>query len=160
MIDTSRLKSPCYKCPHLFSDKMKSPCSSCIDRVIYDAILCGISKEEFESWYETQCHSLQIYRCSVNGCYRRVSKEGLKCNRCDKTNGNFVKRRLESEEFILKLETLMKNFVDYCEEHYDNLTEAAKEFGVNPTYIYTIKNYEIYPSKSMAFAMQMFIQLN
>jgi len=160
MIDTSRLKSPCYKCPHLFSDKMKLPCSSCKDRVIYDAILCGISREEFESWYKTEYLCLDVYRCSVKGCYRRVPKEGLKCSRCEKARKNFMDRRFESIENILKLEALMQNFVTYCEDHFDNLTSAAKEFGVNPTYIYTIKNYECYPSKSMVFAMQMFIQQN
>jgi hypothetical protein len=158
MIDISKLKSPCHKCNSLFLDKNKEPCNSCKERIIYDALLNGVSKNEFDSWYLPLKAPLKKYRCNTKGCFRRVQKKGEKCVRCQRVNGKPIKRKLENKQDIIYLEKVMMAFVCYCEKRFDNLSIAAKEFGVNPTYIYTIKNFEVYPSKSMAFAMQLFME--
>jgi hypothetical protein len=139
---------------YCFQDKNLLPCSTCKDHFVYDAILSGLSQQEFEQWYE-KIKKDSIHRCIVKGCHRRVEKEGMKCVRCYKSNGN--KKRLESKKYINQSEKIMADFVLFCEKKYPNLSTAAKEFGVNTTYIYTIKNFEVYPSKSMLFAMKSFI---
>jgi hypothetical protein len=133
------------------------PCSSCKDHFVYDALLSGLSLQEFEQWYEKIKENTEVYRCAAKGCHRRVSKEGLVCSRCHRANGN--KKKLENKKYIIQSEKIMMDFVAFCEKQFPNLTTAAKEFGVNTTYIYTIKNFDIYPSKSMLFAMKSFIQV-
>jgi len=155
-IDNSILKSPCRSCKDRYKDKLTGPCRTCRDRVAYDALLCGVTKEVFESWYEPLPDiDDKIHRCRINGCFRRTKKKGGLCFRCQKNNMN---KNLETEKEIKKIEKIMESFNQYCIDNFSSIEDAAKAFGSNKVYLYNIRNFEVYPSRSRASAMKNFVK--
>lgn len=162
------LKCPCIGCVHEGDDKTNPPCTLCKDRYAYDAILCGVSKEEFESWFETVPKELLAYppleehRCISEECFRRVLKPTQLCVRCYKAlkKGNPGVQKFETKKEIIRKEKIMETFTEFCIMKYKDLRAAAKKFGVNKYYLYTIKSYNIYPSKPMISAMISFMKDN
>lgn len=161
----NKLQSPCKTCPSGMQDKKTNLCRNCKDRFAYDAILCGVSRDEFESWFagiadELKFHTFPEHRCVSPSCFRRVKYQGVYCQRClrfqeKKSKG---KQKFEPYKDILRIENVIFEFLDYCTYTYKDFAEAASAFGVNKYYLYTIKNFDTYPSKSMLSAMVDFIK--
>ncbi len=160
------IHSPCKTCLYIHADKTEPQCFKCKDRLIYDAVLSGVSKEEFDSWFECIPKELmhyppdEDYRCTNENCFRRVLKENQLCTRCHKflIKGKKGKQKLETKKEVVRKEKVMETFIEFCIMKYTDLVTAAKFFGTNKYYLYSVKSYDIYPSPSMLSAMSSFIK--
>jgi hypothetical protein len=146
-------------------DKKNNKCFICKDRFAYDAILCGIPQEEFESWFDGVSDELKFtiqpeIRCCHPLCFRRVKIENTLCTRCRKckNNNSQGKQKFEPYTDIIYMEEIMYSFLDYCLLKYDDYGQAASFFGVNKYYLYSIRNFDIYPSKTRLSSMVDFIK--
>lgn len=160
-VDNSNLHSPCHDCPNKEHDKLKEPCDSCKFRVIYDALLCGISRTEVDGWFEKPIMAAQIeapvYRCSNKGCFRRVKRQSDICTRCQRVR---TTSKLETKREILQTEKTVIKFINFCTKTYPNLLTAAKHFGADLSYLYYIRSFDVYPSAAMLSAMRIFMEKN